>query len=233
MSLALARRFAQDVSVDGTNWVKLGGRTDFAPTENGTTQAADDYDSDGFNKWEKTMTGWQLVTKFNMPTAAGIPADPGQAILEATRFQFGDDCRAYTRWYDRNGGTDAWSGLALIDWNQSKTGVADIDEITATFKGDGPVVRISNPGASPDAPVVTNAISNPAVQLTGGQVQIFGGGFLGATAVKFGTVSAVNPIIVSDSLIIALMPTGSAGSAPITVITPAGTSNAFAYTRGA
>lgn len=233
MTLALARRFKQDVSVDGIVWVPLGGRTDFAPTENGTQQSADDYDSDGFNRFEKTMTGWKLVVKFQMPTTANVPSDPGQQILEETRFQFGDDCRAYTRWYDRNGGTDAWQGRALIDWNQSKTGVADVDETTATFTGDGPVVRISNPEADPVAPIIISAESTPAVQVTGGQVQILGGGFLGATSVKFGTVAAVAPLIISDNLIVAVMPTGTAGSAPITVITPAGTSNAFAYTRGA
>lgn len=231
MSLALARRFAQDVSVDGTTWVKLGGRTDFAPTENGTTQAADDYDSDGFNRWEKTMTGWQLVTKFEMPTTAGVPSDPGQAILEATRFLFGDACRAYTRWYDRNGGTDAWSGLALIDWNQSKTGVADIDEITATFKGDGPVTRIDNPFASSAVPVITGA--TPTAQTEGGQVKILGSGFLGATSVKFAAVSVVTPLVLSDSVIVAVMPAGSAGSAAITVTNAAGVSSGFAYTRGA
>lgn len=231
MSLALARRYKQDVSTDGTTWVKLGGRSDFAPTETPTVVGADDYDSGGFNGFEKTMTGWQAVSKFQMPTTAGIPSDPGQMLLEATRFQFGDACRAYTRWYDRNGGTDAWSGRALIDWNQSKTGVPDIAEVTVTFKGDGPLARIANPYASTVAPIVTAA--TPSGAAAGSQVSIYGGGFLGATSVKFGAVSVVNPLIVSDSLIVAIMPAGSAGSAAVTVTTAAGTSNALPYTRGA
>ncbi len=229
MSLAYARRFKQDVSTDGTTWVKLGGRNDFAPTEAPTVQAADDYDSNGFNGFEKTMTGWQVVSKFQMPTTAGVPSDPGQSLLEATRFQFGDACRAYTRWYDRNGGTDAWSGRALIEWNQSKTAIPDIAEITVTFKGDGVLTRITNPYASPAAPVVTSA--TPAGAAAGSQVSIYGGGFLGATSVKFGAVAVVSPLIVSDSLIVAIMPAGTAGPAAVTVTNAAGTSNALAYTR--
>jgi hypothetical protein len=233
MSLALARRFAQDVSVDGSTWVKLGARTDFAPTENSTDQAADNYDNAGFNSFEKTMTGWQCVSKFEMPTTAGIPSDPGQAILEATRFQFGTAARAYTRWYDRNGGTDAWSGLALIDWNQSKTGVADLEEITVTFKGDGVLTRITNPYASAAVPVITSA--SPTAVAAAGQVTITGSGFLGTvvtSGVKFGGTNATSWVVLSDSVIVAIMPAGSAGSAAVLVTNAIGASAAFPYTRG-
>lgn len=232
MSLALARRFRQDVSVDGTSWVKLGAITDFAPAEKPTTQAADTYDTNGFNAFEKTMTGWSTVSKFLMPTTANVPSDPGQQLLANTRFQFGTAARIYTRWYDRNGGTDAWSGLALVDWNQSKTSAPDVAEITATLTGDGVLTQISNPYASTAVPVIISA--TPSGVAAGGQVQITGGGFLGTiatTGVKFGAVSASSWIVVSDSLIIAVMPAGSAGSAAVTVTNAAGTSSAFPYTR--
>ena len=234
MSVALARRFRQDVSVDGTSWVKLGALTDFAPTETPTTQPADTYDTNGFNAFEKTMTGWQVVSKFLMPTTANVPSDAGQQLLANTRFLFGASARAYTRWYDRNGGTDAWSGLTLVDWNQTKTSVPDVAEITATLKGDGVLTQIANPFASAAIPVIISA--TPSAVAVGGQVQIAGGGFLGTvatTGVKFGGVNATSWIVVSDSLIVAVMPAGSAGSAPIIVTNAIGPSTAFAYTRGA
>lgn len=234
MSLALARRFKQDVSVDGTTWVKLGARTDFAPTESSTLPSAANYDNAGFDSFEKTMTAWQVVSKFEMPTTANIPSDPGQLILEATRFQFGDAARAYTRWYDVNGGTDAWSGRALIDWNQSKGSVPDLAEITVTFKGDGVLTRITNPFASAAVPVITSA--TPSGVSVGNQVSIYGGGFIGTvptTGVKFGATSAASWTVISDSLIVANMPTGTAGAANITVTNAVGVSTAFAYTRGA
>ncbi|TIH33678.1 phage tail tube protein [Subtercola vilae] len=232
MSVALARRFRVDISTDNTTWVKYGGITDFASTENPTTQAADTYDTNGFNGFEKTMTGWQNVVKALMPTTAGIPSDPGQLLADQTRFQFGSLARLYTRWYDRNGGLDAWTGIALVDWNQSKTGVADIDEVTVTFKGDGALTRISNPFNAPVVPVVTSA--SPSGAAAGAQVTIGGSGFLttmATTGVKFGGVNASSWVIISDSVLVAIMPTGSAGSAPVTVTNGIGTSNALAYTR--
>jgi len=232
VSFALARRFKQDVSVDGSTWVPLGGRTDFAPTETPTTPSTANYDNSGFDSFEKTLTGWQVVSKFEMPTSAGVPSDPGQALLEATRFQFGDAARAYTRWYDKNGGTDAWSGRALIDWNQSKTTTTDVAEITCTFKGDGVLTRIANPYASPAVPVITSA--TPSGVAAAGQVTIYGAGFLGTvatTGVKFGGTNATSWVVLSDNVIVAVMPAGSAGSAAIVVTNAAGASSSFAYTR--
>jgi hypothetical protein len=235
MPFALARRFKQDVSSDGVTWIPLGGRTDFAPSETPTTPSAANYDTNGFDAYEKTLTTWGAVAKFEMPITAGIPSDPGQLLLEATRYQFSNLCRAYTRWYDRNGGTDAWSGLAIIDWNQSKTTTTDIEEITVTFKGDGILSRITNPFASALVPVITSVASTPAAQTVGGQVTIYGGGFLttvATTGVKFGGVNATSWTVLSDNVIVAVMPAGSAGSAPIIVTNTIGASTAFAYVRG-
>lgn len=234
MSVALARRFKQDVSTNGTSWVPLGAINDFAPTENPTTQGADTYDTNGFNAFEKTMTGWKCVSKFYMPTTAQVPSDPGQALLQATRFQFGTAARIYTRWYDRNGGTEAFSGLALVDWNQSKTSVPDIAEVTATLTGDGILTQISNPYASAVVPVILSV--TPTAQTATNLITITGGGFLGTVATTGVTVGGVNSTgwtVISDNTIVAKIPTGSAGSAPIIVTNAIGASAGFAYTRGA
>lgn len=234
MSVALARRFRQDVSVDGTTWIKLGAINDFAPTENPTNQAADTYDTNGFSSFEKTMTGWKTVSKFLMPTTASVPSDPGQAILQATRFQFGTAARAFTRWYDRNGGTEAYSGLALVDWNQSKTAVPDVAEVTATLTGDGALTQIANPYASTAVPIITSV--TPPAQTVTNLITILGGGFLGTvptTGVTIGGVNSTGWTVVSDNTIIAKIPTGSAGSAPVIVTNAIGASASFAYTRGA
>lgn len=86
--------------------------------------------------------------------------------------------------------------------------------------------------AATAAPVVASAASTPAAQVAGGLVTITGSNFTGATGVKFGAVSSVLFFIDSDTQIRAVMPPGSAGSAPITVINSFATSNALAYTRG-
>jgi hypothetical protein len=51
--------------------------------------------------------------------------------------------------------------------------------------------------------------------------------------VKFGATNATSWLVVSDSLIVAVMPAGTAGAANITVTNSAGTSPAFTYVRGA
>ena len=233
MSTALARRFKVQVSADNSTWLNIAGVTDFSPNENPTIVAADDYDSNGFEAKEKTMTGWKLVVKANRKTNAGV-FDPGQELIRTTRFQFGDLARLYFRWYDRTGVPEAYSGRALVDWQQSKTGIADLEEVTITGTGDGVLAPITSPYVASAVPVIATA--TPSGVAVGGQGQITGNGFTGTvatTGVKFGATNATSWVVVSDSLIVAIMPAGSAGAANIVVTNAAGASTAFSYTRGA
>lgn len=233
MPSAFARRFKVDVSADNTTWINLKGIEDLAPSENATLQPADTYDTNGFNSFEKTMTGAKLVAKVLRPTTAGIPSDPGQELARATRFQFGTAARLYVRWYDRNGGTEAYSMQALVDWNQSKSGVADLDEVTITFTADGVVTPITNPYNAAAAPVVVSA--TPSGATAGTLVTITGQGFTGvvpATGVKFAAVTAPGALIQSDTQIVVAMPAGTAGAAAVTVTNGVGASNALPYIRG-
>lgn len=234
MSYSLARRFKVDVSADNVSWVPFAAMTDFAPTESPTYQSTANYDNAGFDSFEKTMTAWQLVIKADRPVnpSTGL-FDPGQELIRQAQFQFGSAARSYVRWYDRNGAPEAKSGYALVEWNQSKTGTADLEEVTATFKGDGVLNFITNPWNSVAAPVVTSA--TPSGVAAGGLVRIQGAKFTGtvpATGVKFGGIAATSWDVVSDSLIEAVMPAGSAGAAVITVTNTVGSSASFAYTRG-
>ena len=80
------------------------------------------------------------------------------------------------------------------------------------------------------APTVTAA--TPASATTGSNVTITGTNFVGVQTVKFGSANATMFSVTSPTSILATVPAGSAGSAPITVTTVVGTSNSFAYTRG-
>jgi hypothetical protein len=160
--------------------------------------------------------------------------DSGQEIVRAAQLEFGDDARVYVRWYDRNGAPEAFSGLAVVGWSQSKTAVADLDEVTITLTGDGALSEIDNPYAAAAVPVILSA--TPSAVAEGGQVLIKGSNFTGtvsSTGVKFGSTNATSWIVISDGVISAVMPAGSAGSAAITVTNAAGASATFAYTRGA
>lgn len=94
--------------------------------------------------------------------------------------------------------------------------------------------QIFKSGLAAGVPIVMNA--QPSGAAAGQQVTITGSGFIGlsgAAAVKFGGTNATAYTVIDSSTIVASVPAGSAGSAPITVTGSAGTSTAFAYTRGA
>jgi hypothetical protein len=233
MSTALARRFKLQVSADNTAWIDFKGVNDLNPSISPTNQSADDYDSDGWASFEKTMQTWTVVAKALRKTDADV-FDAGQELVRAAQIEWGDDARVYVRWFDRDGAPEAYSGRALVGWVPSKTGVADLDEVTVTFSGDGVLTSISNPYASAAVPVITSA--TPSGVAAGGQVQIKGSGFIGTvatTGVKFGATNATSWIVVSDQLIVAVVPAGTAGAANITVTNAAGVSTALPYTRGA
>lgn len=235
MPTALARRFKVDVSTieAPTTWVNFKGINDFNPPVTPTLQSADDYDTNGWASFEKTMQAWAATVKALRKTNAGV-FDPGQELVRGRQLGFADAGRCNIRWYDRNGAPEAFQGVALIGWVPSKTGVADLDEVTVTFTGDGILTPIANPFAAPAVPVVLAA--TPSAVAQGGIVNITGTGFAGVTgaaSVKFGATNATSYIVVSDNTIVAVMPAGSAGAANITVVNGAGTSVAFSYTRGA
>lgn len=227
MTNELARRVAVDISADNVVWARLLGTTDVKDQDDLTEDDATEYDNDGFGTTEVTLHNWSLTTVFNRKSNAGV-FDPVQEIIRAARFKFGDAARVYVRWYDRNGKPDAKKGKALVNWNATATGVANIEKVTVTFKGDGVLSDIANPGNS-TAPVLLSAKPSGAAAA---QLVTIGGQYLtGATAVTFGGVAAADYEVVSDTTIVASLPAGAAGSAPIVVTTAAGTSNSLAYTR--
>lgn len=69
----------------------------------------------------------------------------------------------------------------------------------------------------------------PAGRAVGQAIKLEGTRFTGATDVKFGSVSATSIVVISDTIITAVIPAGT-GVKAITVITPDGTSPAVNYT---
>lgn len=231
MTSTLARRFKVDVSTNGTTWVPFKGIQDFNVPEKPTVQSVADYDTNGFDSKEKTLTSWTATIKARRPLTAGA-LDPGQELVRATQYQFDTAARVYIRWYDRNNLPEAWSGYAIVTWVSSKTATGDVEEITATFEGDGTLTAIANPVTNPNVPVITSA--TPSGQGAGTMVRLQGAYFTGVvatTGVKIGGVNASSWDYVSDSLIEFVVPTGTAGSAPIVVTNTAGASASFPYTR--
>lgn len=233
MATDLARRFKVDVSTDGTNWVPLKGLQSFQDPVARTTQDASDFDSDGFGSFEVTMQTWTLTIDVLRKTVSGVH-DPGQEIVRAARLQFGDEARVYVRYYDRNGGPEAYTGWGIVTWTPKGNGVTDLGTVTITIQGDGALTDITNPVSASAAPVISAV--TPSGAAAGTQILITGSGFTGTVAtsgVKVGGTNATGWTVISDSAIVAIVPAGSAGSAAILVTNGVGPSNSFAYTRGA
>lgn len=235
MSTALARKFAVDVTADLTlasGFVRLKGVNDFNPNINPNLEDASDYDTNGWASSEVTMQDWSAdATVFRRKTAGVY--DAAQELIRSRVGQFDDAARIGVRWFDKTGGPEAYSGVALVTWKRSNTGVKNLEQATITFTGtDVPLnLNIQNPYQATAIPVVLAA--TPGGQAAGEAVAITGSGFTGATGVKFGATNAASFEIVNDQLVIAVLPAGTAGSAVVTVTTANGTSNALAYTRGA
>jgi hypothetical protein len=238
MSTELARKFAVQVTKDLTlqsGFIPLKGLNDWNPNINPNLEDASDYESNGWAASEVTMNDWNADAGIFRRKNAGV-LDPGQELVRACIGQFGDAARVGVRWFDKTGGPEAYSGVALPTWKRSNTGVKNLEQATITFTGtDVPLnIGITNPYQSAVAPVVTAA--TPGGAGSGTSVAITGSGFTGATgagAVKFGGTNATSYSVINDQLIVAVLPSGSAGSAVVTVTTGVGTSNSLAYTRGA
>lgn len=231
MTTLLARRFKVDISADGTNWIPLYGITSFQDPVNRTTQDASDYDSDGWGAFEVTTQTWTITATVNVQTTSGA-LTASYLMLSAAKTQFGDAARVYVRYYDRTGLAEAFQGRAIVSMVPKGNAVADINSQTVTLQGDGALAPITNPYTPTVAPVVT-AIT-PSGAAAGALITITGVGFTGTvatTGVKVGGVNATNWSVVSDGVIVATVPTGTAGSAPIVVTNAVGASNSFAYTR--
>ncbi|MEU3184704.1 IPT/TIG domain-containing protein [Streptomyces sp. NPDC006923] len=79
------------------------------------------------------------------------------------------------------------------------------------------------------APVITSVVPNQGPVAGGNTVTLTGTGFTSATAVRFGATPAPF-LIVSGTQITVIAPAGGAGTVPVTVTTPGGTSAGVSYT---
>ncbi|WAP57756.1 IPT/TIG domain-containing protein [Streptomyces sp. S465] len=119
--------------------------------------------------------------------------------------------------------------------------VVSATRITAVAPpGSGTVlITVTTPGGTSNG-VAYSYTATPVPSLTGVSpaqgpasggttVTLTGGNLLGATAVRFGAVSASSFTVVSATQITAVAPPGS-GTVQVTVVTPGGTSNGVAFT---
>lgn len=223
------------------NWQPIRRPTAVVPgvvSKLADVQTYDDLGSDNSDKIAESFTlAFGLQVNRNASTGFYLPeAEALKSYTEPNAV--GSLAVAHVRWYDKpSAGTpnpgDAYEGFATVTLERGATGNADVGSWGVTLTGKGSRIKIVNPylGQVATVPTVTGAL--PSVAAVGALVTITGTQFVGATLVKFGTVSATVYQVVGGSTIVAVMPAGAAGSAAVTVTNATGISAALPYTRGA
>lgn len=144
----LARKWRCDVNTGTTAspvWVQVKGVTNFTPGLTPTTQDSSDYDTDGWGQDEKTMLKWNLaISLLRKGVDEGTP-DPGQEALRVKSDQFGTAGTAHVRWYDRNGGPEAYEGFGNVSWEPGGGDASALEPVTVNITGKGTRTDIVNP----------------------------------------------------------------------------------------
>ncbi|MFF2325105.1 MULTISPECIES: IPT/TIG domain-containing protein [unclassified Streptomyces] len=128
-------------------------------------------------------------------------------------------------------GANAASSFAVVSANQltavAPTGGAGPVAVTVTTPGgtSGPSVFYYYLGA----PVLSSVIAGAGQVAGGNSVTLTGANLLQATAVRFGATAVTTYTVLSATEIRLTAPPGAAGTVPVTVTTPGGTSNSVSY----
>ncbi|SDJ07916.1 IPT/TIG domain-containing protein [Frankineae bacterium MT45] len=132
---------------DGTGYILVRGMTDFQPGVDQQTQDDSDYDSGVWGSDVVTQLKWKNTCKLDRKVAAGYTEDPGQAILRAASATTGAPSVVRVRWYDRNGGPEAYEGYGIVTWSDDGGNTSAKSSVSVTIMGRGARATITNPGS--------------------------------------------------------------------------------------
>lgn len=169
----LARKFRLEVNA-GTRaapeWTLVRGITSFNPSIDTNLEDDTDFDSDGWGSQTKTLLSWSLAT--TVKRGKGVESgtyDPGQEILRRAAESFGAAGVVNVRWYDRDGGEEAYSGDAEVSYANSGDSPTALAMADITLTGKGARQPITNPAAAPAWAATTAYALGLKVTLSGGQ----------------------------------------------------------------
>ena len=240
----LGRSFEYGIDVNlGTyaspSWQPVRRISGWAPSFPPVATDVSTYDDRGAPNEDVTGRGFaaSFTVQANRSQSTGRYLPELEAILAASKAILGGATLDVRFYHKPDVGaahpTDAGRIAVRVEASRQNTGNAEAESWSVSLTGKGRVLDIANPFQGWGVSVPTISAVSPASATVGKLVTITGTGFLGATIVKFGAVSATEFSVVNGSTILAVMPAGSAGSAPVQVTTPGGVSATFAYTRGA
>lgn len=145
----LARKWRIDVNT-GTEaspvWTQVRAIGEFKPTMDNNMEEDADYDNEGWGSETKTMITWGgELTLFRKKGVVTGNYDPGQQSLWTAHDKFGAEGSRQIRYYDRDGGPEAYKGYVSVGWEPEGGEAKDLDTVTLTLTGQGKRTLISNP----------------------------------------------------------------------------------------
>ncbi|WGH93876.1 hypothetical protein QDX21_03495 [Auritidibacter ignavus] len=148
----LASKLARDYAVEvrplngAQEFVRVRGINNLTPGFEPNFEDTTDYDNDGWTSQEKTMQGWSLqlgmISKMDTESNA---LDKGQQVLQDAHDKFGSDSMIECRWYERDGGDEAYEGVATVQWEPQGGSATDLRTVNVTLQGNGGRRHIDNP----------------------------------------------------------------------------------------
>jgi IPT/TIG domain-containing protein len=243
----LARDWYVDVNIGSfatPNWIPVNGWQDLKPTFNPTTQDSSDYDSAGYKDSAVTAIEWGVTGKLGRKTRASDPTqyDQGQEVLRLAAQQLGNGNRVDIRFYEAAGGiggsgsnprAEAYRGFTNVQWEPDGGGMEALNVVSVTLGGKGQRSSITHPedGNTP-APVITSIAPNSGIAAAGGALLIANGtNFATVSAITIGgtTVNTTDWEYANGAIALKAV-AKAAGSYPVVMTNPGGTSNSYTIT---
>jgi hypothetical protein len=211
-------------------WVNVPDITGLDPKP--TNQMKDDTTYANKGKTSQAKIGEDFTLAVQVKGVKDLTGEfqPELLILLAATDPDSDGLIRY-RYYHATSPSLAYQGTAVVEASRANTDNNSTEFFSFNMTGKGDRTKITNPGVTTPAPALSSALPSGAAE--GELVTIKGSALTDASAVKFGASNASDYTVVNDNTIVASVPAGSAGSAAISVVTPAGTSDNLPYTRGA
>lgn len=220
---------------DEPQWQNVRYAKSIAPTAEDKTVDAQTYDDCGADHPVKVGESWRLemhVQGHRLADGQYLP-EIEKLLTACSPDATGEGATVHLRWYDKPAGgktpnpTDAYQGKGTVSVARAATGTAEEAGWNFTITGQGPRQKIANPLVV--KPVITSV--EPARATSGKQVTLTGAALSKVTEVKFGSHTA-DFTKVSDTSIVAVVPSGASGSVQVTAKAASGTSEPKAFTVG-
>jgi hypothetical protein len=145
----LARKWKLDVNTGTVAvpvWTPVRAIGELKPNQENNLEDDSDYDSDGWSSNTKTQMSWELeATVLRKVGVTSGNYDPGQEKLRSQSDQFGSGGTAHVRWYDRDGGPEAYEGFGSVSWEPEGGDAKDLEKVTVKISGNGKRNPIANP----------------------------------------------------------------------------------------